>query len=144
MDEIDKQIIGLLQDNSRISITEISKFINLSRPSVSERIARLTEKGILSKFTTYVPPNKIGYGVSFFMEISDVKIPWEKMVEILKSNDYVTEIHCVTGNSNYIVKASMPNVDMMNDFLSQLMKYSQVVTSIILNSPLIDRPIKPL
>jgi len=144
MDEIDKEIIRLLQDNSRISITEISKIINLSRPSVSERIARLVEKGILSKFTTYVPANKIGYGVSFFMEISNVKIPWDKMVDILMSNEYITEIHCVTGNSNYIVKASMPNIDMMNDFLSQLMKYSHVVTSIILNSPLINRPIQPL
>lgn len=144
MDEIDKKIIELLQENARISITDISKRINLSRPSVSERITRLVEKGILSKFTTYIPANKIGYGVSFFMEISDLKIPWERMVDILMSNDYVTEIHCVTGNSNYIVKASMPNVDMMNEFLSQLMKYSQVVTSIILNSPLVNRPIKPL
>lgn len=144
MDEIDKKIVELLQDNSRISITDIGKIINLSRPSVSERITRLVEKGILAKFTTYVPAHKIGHEVSFFMEISDLKVPWDKMVNILLSNEYVTEIHCVTGNTNYIVRASMPNIEMMNELLSELMKYGQVVTSIILNSPLTHRAIKPL
>ena len=144
MDQIDKKIIELLQDNSRISITNIAKKINLSRPSVSEKIARLVEQGILAKFTTYVPAHKIGHKVSFFMEISNLKVPSDKIVTILLSNEYVTEIHCVTGNKNYIVRASMPSIEMMNDFLCELMKYSQVVTSIILHSPLTSRSIKPL
>lgn len=144
MDEIDKKIIELLQDNSRISITNIAKKINLSRPSVSEKIARLVEQGILAKFTTYVPAHKIGHKVSFFMEISNLKVPSGKIVNILLSNEYVTEIHCVTGNTNYIVRASMPSIEMMNEFLCELMKYSQVVTSIILHSPLTNRSIKLL
>lgn len=78
------------------------------------------------------------------MEISDLKISCDKIVDILISNKYVTEVHCVTGSTNYIVRASMPSIEMMNEFLSELMKYSQVVTSIILHSPLAYRPIKPL
>ncbi|MBU5676413.1 Lrp/AsnC family transcriptional regulator [Alkaliphilus sp. MSJ-5] len=144
MDEIDKKIVELLQDNSRISITDIGKLINLSRPSVSERITRLVEKGILAKFTASVPAHTVGHEVSFFMEISDLKVSCDKIVNILLSNEYVTEVHCVTGNINYIVRASMPSIEMMNQFLSELMKYSQVVTSIILHSPLTCRPIKPL
>lgn len=144
MDEIDKKIVELLQDNSRISITDIGKLINLSRPSVSERITRLVEKGILAKFTTYVPAHTVGHQVSFFMEISDLKISCDKIVNILLSNEYLTEVHCVTGSTNYIARASMPSIEMMNEFLSELMKYSQVVTSIILHSPLTCRPIKPL
>ncbi len=144
MDEIDKQIIELLQDNARISITDIGKAINLSRPSVSERITRLIEKGILEKFTVYVPAHKIGHEVSFYMEISNIKVPCDKIVQILRSNKYVTEIHCVTGNTNYIARASMPSIEMMNEFLSELMQYSHVITSIILHSPLPHRPVKPL
>ncbi|WP_026476842.1 Lrp/AsnC family transcriptional regulator [Alkaliphilus transvaalensis] len=144
MDEIDKKIIELLQENARISITELSKLINLSRPSIKERITKLTEKGIISKFTAHVPADKIGLNVSFMMEISELKISNEKMVNILLSNQYVSEIHCVTGKANYIVKASMPNIEMMNELLSELTKFSYVVTSIILNSPLPHRPIKPI
>lgn len=144
MDDIDKRIIELLQNDSRISITDISKIINLSRPSVSERITRLIEKGILEKFTAYIPAQKIGHKVSFFMEISDIKLPSDQIVNILLSNEYVTEIHCVTGTTNYIVRASMPSIEMMNGFLTELMKYSHVVTSIILHSPLAHRPLKPL
>ncbi len=144
MDEMDKKIIELLQNNSRISITDIAQIINLSRPSVSERMTRLIEKGILEKFTTYVPTNKVGYNLDFFMEISDLKVPSDKIVNILISNEFVTEVHCVTGKTNYIVRVSMPNIEIMNEFLSELMQYSHVTTSIILHSPLTHRPIKPL
>ncbi len=144
MDEIDKKIIELLQENSRLSVTEVSKQINLSRPSTSERITRLVEKGVLAKFTTYVPAHKIGHKVSFFLEISNIKVSSDKIVNILLSNEYVTEVHCVTGTTNYIAQASMPTIEMMNDFLSQLMKYCHVVTSIILHSPLTHRAKKPL
>ncbi|WZL73070.1 AsnC family transcriptional regulator [Clostridiaceae bacterium 35-E11] len=89
MDEIDKKIVELLQDNARISITDISKIINLSRPSVSERITRLIEKDILAKFTTSVPAHKIGHKVSFFLEISNLKVPCNKIADILLSNEYV-------------------------------------------------------
>lgn len=144
MDDIDKKIINLLQDNARLSVTEISRIINLSRPSVSERITRLTENGVLEKFTTYVPANKVGHSVSFFMHISKLKISVQKMEEVILSNEYVNEVHCVTGDINYIVKASMPSIEMMNQFLTELMKYSHVSTSIILNTPLKNRPIKIL
>lgn len=144
MDEIDKRIVELLQEDSRRSITDLAKMISLSRPSVSERIMRLIEKGILSQFTVHVPPAKVGHHVSFFMEVSELRLPWEQVVGILLSNEYVTEVHCVTGKTNYIVKASMPDIEMMNAFLSEMRRHCQVVTSIILNSPLPHRPVKIL
>ncbi len=144
MDDLDKKILELLQDNSRLSITEISKTINLSRPSVSERMTRLIDEGIIEQFTTIIPPAKIGHGVSFFVEISSIKVPVEKVVELLKQNPHVTEIHCVTGTINYVVKVSMPGISMMNIFLTELMKYCHVVTSVILHSPIPHRNLKPL
>ncbi|HSP47397.1 MAG TPA: Lrp/AsnC family transcriptional regulator [Clostridiaceae bacterium] len=144
MDETDKKIIRLLQEDSRRSVTDLAKLVSLSRPSISERVARLVDKGIIEQFTVHVPPAKVGHHVSFFMEVSDLKIPWERIVELFLSNDYVTEIHCVTGRTNYIVRASMPDIETMNAFLSEMRRHCDVVTSIILSSPLPHRPVKVL
>ncbi len=144
MDPIDQLIIEILQEDSRTSVTEISRRVNLSRPSVNERLMKMTEKGIIEGFTARVPPEKIGYEVSFIMEISELSISWKQMESMLLEIPYITEYHRVTGNSNYFAKASVPDIETMNELLSRLMKHCHVSSSIILHSPLINRPLKPL
>lgn len=141
MDAVDYEILKILQDNARISITDLSKQINLSRPSVSERLAKLMESGVIEKFTTLLSVNKLSQNVVFYMEISDLKVTSDEIVKKLKSNPFITEIHCVTGKTNYICKACMPSVEEMNLLLSELTKVCHVVTSVVLHSPLSHRPL---
>lgn len=143
MDEIDKEIIILLQDNSRISMTELSQKVNLSRPSVQERVNKLVEQGVIECFTAIVNPKKIGRKVVFYIEISNLNLPYEKFVEIALSKEAVTEIHAVTGKANYIIKASTPDVDSMNKLLEEFMRYGKIATSIVLNSPIKRKILAP-
>lgn len=133
---LDRKLLVLLQEDGRISITDLSKAMNLSRTSISERLARLLSDGVIEGFSARISPHKLGLGVSFIMDISELKVPTEQIVKRLKDNPYVTEIHCVTGKTNYIAKASMPSVEDMNAFLSELMPYCSVASAIILHSPL--------
>ncbi len=144
MDAIDYKIIELLQVNARLSIAEIARQVNLSRPSVSERLAKILDSGAIENFTALVSPAALGKKIVYFMELSDLKIPSDHLVKILSDNPHVTEIHCVTGKTNYLVKACVPDVDAMNKCLIELTKHCHVVTSIVLHSPLPHRPVKPV
>lgn len=143
MDEIDRELIILLQENSRITMTELSKKVNLSRPSVQERVNKLLEKGVIEAFTVIVNPKKIGRKVVFYIEISDLNLSYEEFVEIALTKEAITEIHAVTGGANYIIKASTPDVDSMNELLEEFMGYGKIVTSIVLNSPLRRKTLAP-
>lgn len=143
MDEIDRELIILLQENSRITMTELSKKVNLSRPSVQERVNKLLEKGVIEAFTVIVNPKKIGRKVVFYIEISDLNLSYEEFVEIALTKEAITEIHAVTGGANYIIKASTPDVDSMNELLEEFMRYGKIVTSIVLNSPLRRKILAP-
>lgn len=143
MDEIDKELIILLQENSRITMTELSKKVNLSRPSVQERVNKLLEKGVIEAFTVIVNPKKIGRKVVFYIEISDLNLSYEEFVKIALSKEAITEIHAVTGKANYIIKASTPDVDSMNELLEEFMGYGKIVTSIVLNSTLRRKTLVP-
>lgn len=143
MDEIDRELIILLQENSRITMTELSKKVNLSRPSVQERVNKLLEKGVIEAFTVIVNPKKIGRKVVFYIEISDLNLSYEEFVEIALSKEAITEIHAVTGGANYIIKASTPDVDSMNELLEEFMGYGKIITSIVLNSPLRRKTLAP-
>jgi Lrp/AsnC family leucine-responsive transcriptional regulator len=144
MDAIDKKIVELIQENSRLSITELATLINLSRPSISERLTRLIENGVFQRFSADVSPQKLGLGIHFFIELSQLKIPSDKLVALLSSNPYIYEIHCVTGITNYIAKAAMPDIETMNAFLAELTTKCHVVTSVILHSPLPHGIIRPV
>lgn len=144
LDNIDKQLIVLLQEDSRISITELSSKVNLSRPSVNERINKLIDRGILEKFSVYVPPKSVGLKVSFFIHISNIKVSFNKITEILMSKKCITEIHAVTGETNYIAKGSTKDISEMNLLLEELMPYGSISTSIILNSPLEYGGVEPI
>ena len=47
MDHVDKQILYYLQNQARISMTELGKCVGLSQPAVTERVRRMEEKGII-------------------------------------------------------------------------------------------------
>ena len=48
MDEIDRKILKLLQDNARVSLKTIAENTFLSSPAVSARIERLEKEGIIT------------------------------------------------------------------------------------------------
>ena len=51
MDQLDFQILELLSDNSRISVTEISKQIGRSHSATRLRLAKIVDSGVIEKFT---------------------------------------------------------------------------------------------
>ena len=52
IDKFDRKIIEILTDNARISITELSSIVNLSRNAVSHRIRKLETIGVIKGYTT--------------------------------------------------------------------------------------------
>jgi len=61
MDEKDRKIIELLQENSRISYTDIAKILGVTETTVRKRIAELEKRGVIKKYTIEVDPSKLGY-----------------------------------------------------------------------------------
>lgn len=86
MDEIDVSLLELLQKDGRITISELSKKLALSRPSISERMYRLQEKGIIEGFSARVSPLAIGRGVLVFIQVSELKVPVSDFEQLVKND----------------------------------------------------------
>ncbi len=134
MDKINMQILNLLIKDSRTSITDISKEVNLSRPSVKERIEKMKEAGIIKNFTLDLDYHKLGKNIIFFLNVSNINIPYNNFEEIIKKIDDVIEIHRVAGHNNYIMKIATKNTSTMNEILESLVEYCKVESSIIIDS----------
>jgi Lrp/AsnC family transcriptional regulator for asnA, asnC and gidA len=61
MDEKDRKIIEILEEDARTPFTEIAKMLNVSEATVRKRIARLERGGVIRRYTIEVDPVKLGY-----------------------------------------------------------------------------------
>lgn len=143
MDKLDISLIKILQENSRITISELSKRLALSRPSVAERIVRLQERGIIEEFTTRISLKAIGRNTILFIELSSLKVSPEVFEDMIKEDQDILECHRVTGHINYFIKAAVNNMESMSLLIDRLMPYGNVNTSVVLKSPVPYRNIVP-
>lgn len=135
MDELDIDLLKILQKNARITISELSKKIALSRPSITERILRLQEKGIIEEFTARVSLTAINRATILFIQLSSLKVSNIEFEQMIKVDEDVLECHRVTGNTSYFIKAAVKDMSNMKLLIDRLMPYGDINTTIVLESP---------
>jgi Lrp/AsnC family leucine-responsive transcriptional regulator len=99
LDNIDRKILQLLTENSRMSYVDIGKELNLSRVSIRERVNQLIENGIIEKFSLVINSEKVGKGVSAFFEVDCEPSSLVKVAKTLANNPCVASCYQMTGPS---------------------------------------------
>jgi Lrp/AsnC family leucine-responsive transcriptional regulator len=143
MDKLDIDLLVYLQENARITISELSKKIALSRPSITERILRLQEKGIIEEFTARVSLTAINRATILFIQLSSLKVSNSEFEQMIKEDKDVLECHRVTGSTSYFIKAAVKDMSSMKLLIDRLMPYGDINTTIVLESPVPYRHIVP-
>ena len=135
MDAIDKKLVRLLQEDARISISQLSKELSLSRPSVNERMARLKERGIIEAFTIRLSLPKIGKNILLIIQVGALKVTTGEFEEMAKKDKDIIECYRVTGESSYMLKAAVSDMQAMRHLIDRLIPYGSINTSTVLSSP---------
>ncbi|MBO0991989.1 Lrp/AsnC family transcriptional regulator [Bacillus sp. SD088] len=143
MDQVDINMIELLQMDGRISISDLSKKLALSRPSVSERLKRLQEKGVIGGFFALVPPEAVGKKLLVMIELSDLRVSQEEFEQMITSESDVIECHRATGHVYYYIKAALKGTDELTRLIENLIPFGNTRTAILLGSPVDRRVILP-
>ncbi|MBE7098699.1 Lrp/AsnC family transcriptional regulator [Bacillus cereus] len=141
MDEIDKKITLLLQEDARMTITEMTEHLHLSRPSVTERLKRLQDTGILEKYTARISLDAVGKSIQVFLRIENLKIPCKKFEEKIYTEYRILECHRVTGESSYYLRVAVHSMKELEELIDIVIPFGTVKTSMILSSPIPYRPV---
>ncbi|BCD05783.1 MULTISPECIES: Lrp/AsnC family transcriptional regulator [Bacillus cereus group] len=136
MDEIDKKITLLLQEDARMTITEMTEHLHLSRPSVTERLKRLQDAGIIEKYTARISLDIIGKSIQAFLKIENLKVPCKKFEEKIYEEQRILECHRVTGESSYYLKVAVHSMKELEELIDIVIPFGTVKTSMILSSPI--------
>lgn len=119
LDEIDKKIIEMLQEDSRKTFVEIAKELGVSDPTIHARVKKLQEAGIIEKFTAVLAPAKVEKGVAAFIEINIKPKTIEPVIRNLIKLDEVLEIHETYGDYDIIAKIRAKTNEDLRDLVAK-------------------------
>lgn len=136
VDDIDRNIIRLLQEDSRKSFNKIAESLGIAVGTAYNRVKTLEDKGILKGYTIIVDPTKLGYGLTALILIqADGRYLSEVEKELAKL-DEVISIYDITGDYDIAVVARFMNRATLNSFIKSTLKMphvSKTVTNVVLN-----------
>ncbi len=140
LDATDARILEALIEDARISIAELARSVGLSPPSVSERIKRLEEAGVIEGYTLKIDPKALGLPLAAWLRIRPIPGQHHKVAEILRELPEIVECDRITGEDCFIARAHVRSVDDLEKLVDQVIPYAMTNTSIIQSSPVKRRP----
>lgn len=122
LDQIDKQILELLQQDGRMTVKELSDRLGLSSTPIFERIKKLEKSGIIDHYTAVLNTEKLGKKLNAFAHIS-LKDHSKKLVQAFVENietiPEIMECHYVAGGSDFIIKILVNDMEEYNEFVME-------------------------
>jgi len=129
LDELDRKILGVLQEDASRSLDDIAKSVGSSKTPVWNRIKKMRESGVIGQHTVILDADALGLEACFFVLIrtSAHEADWQaKFLTALKSRPEVQEAHRLAGDIDYILKVRVANARAYDDFYQALISEVQI------------------
>lgn len=128
MDEKDRLILNILQVDGRMTASEVAERVNLSVPTVTDRIRKLTDGGVLKEFRAVVDAKKVGYDVTAYMLVDmSSSEHYGDVVDHARDNDEVLECHSITGEGSHILKVRTHDTSSLETLLRDIQSWPGVI-----------------
>lgn len=139
LDNKDREIITILQNEGRVSFAELGRRIELSAPAVHARVRQLEEYGLIRGYVALLDRERAGNDVLCFIHVSlrhHQREDDERFREAVRDMPEVLECHHLTGEFDYLLKVIVPNRRALEAFLmdrlTALPQLDKVQTSLVL------------
>ena len=138
LDEIDLKILAELQESGRESASNIAENIKVSVPTITERMRKLQESGVIVGFQAILNPSDLGLDVSAIITVISGSSQYYKEVTIeAKKTSEVVQCFSTTGNGSHTLLVTTKNSNTLEELLRKIQSWPGVTrteTQIILSS----------
>ncbi|CAN1210318.1 Lrp/AsnC family transcriptional regulator [Tumidithrix helvetica PCC 7403] len=140
LDDRDRLLLQLLQENSRTSNAELARQLNLTPPGLQKRLKKLEDSGCIDGYVTLVNREALGLDLLCFTQVTLSHNQPEcvgQFCERMQGLPEVLECHHLTGEFDYLLKVVVPDHQELERFLNEeitlIPGVDKVRTNIVLN-----------
>jgi DNA-binding Lrp family transcriptional regulator len=138
MDETDRTIVALLQQDARRSYQDIGRHVHLSAPAVKRRVDRLEQDGVILGYTATVNPPVFGWHAEAFVDLfCDGKMPAEAIRQALVDEPRVVAAHTVAGEASALLHVMAQDTKDLEQVLERIRStegVTRTVTEVVLST----------
>ena len=128
LDKIDRNILRILQQEGRVSFTELGERVGLSTTPCTERVRRLERDGVITGYYARLDPACLKANLLVFVEISLAYKSGDIFEEFRRAAiklPNVLECHLISGEFDYLIKAR----------ISEMASYRKLLGNVLLTLP---------
>ncbi len=109
IDEVDKKILNLLQDNFKITFKQLSDKVGLAPSSIHNRVSNMIKAGIIQKTGTLVNPIKVGFKTVAILGLTVDPLRMTEIAKKLASFHQIQMVGTTTGDHDILVRIIAEN-----------------------------------
>ena len=137
LDETDKQLIEALQEDGRLSMRSLADMVGVALGTVSNRLGKLEENGVITGYTVTLDADKVGWEMSVVVGLRIVKGELLPVQRLIADDPRVFAVYDVTGEMDSLVFARVSDRDDLDDFTKTVLSTEGVersTTMVVLNT----------
>ena len=125
MDEFDRKILKVLQEDTTLSVAKVAERVGLSTTPCWRRIQNLEKSGVIRSRVALVDPEKLNVGTTVFVHVktSHHNYDWlEKFAKAVADIDEVVEFYRMSGEIDYLLRIVVPDIASYDAVYKRLIK----------------------
>ena len=137
MDDIDRQLIGLLRNDARASVASLAKALGVSRGTVQNRMTRLAANGTIVGYTVRLKPDAAEPRIHAFMTVAVEGNQVDAVIKALRGEPAVTALYSTNGRWDIVVELAADSLEGFDRVLGRIRLIegiSQTETSLLLST----------
>ncbi|MDT0172267.1 Lrp/AsnC family transcriptional regulator [Exiguobacterium sp. BRG2] len=131
IDMIDRQILNELAQDSRLSMRSLAKRINLSAPSVTERVRQMESYGLIKRYGLTINYEKLGSPIECLVEATIKEGRYDRFKKYIQQLSNVDFCYRISGDSCFMLKLHFQTFQEAEFFIEQIHPYAHTVTRFI-------------
>jgi Lrp/AsnC family transcriptional regulator len=123
MDEIDRKLLGLLQEDATIAMASLADHVGLSATPVWKRIQKMEQTGVITRRVALLEPDLVGVGLIVFVAIEAFEHTPEWMAAFAKAMASMPEVmdaYRMAGEVDYMLRVAVPDMAEFDSFYKRL------------------------
>lgn len=138
LDSSDIKILNILQKEGRKKRIELAEAIGISLPSLSERLNKLEDAGIIKGYYARLDKKAFGFDITaFIIVVMDSSKNYPHFSDLVKKTPEIVECHAILGEGSHIMKTIVKDNSSLEALLSKVQSWPGVqrtITSYVLST----------
>jgi Lrp/AsnC family transcriptional regulator, leucine-responsive regulatory protein len=141
LDATDWKILRELQQDARLSYNELGRRVALSAPAAAERVRKLEDKGVITRYSAQIDPSKVGLPILAFIQMRCE--PGKCLRKDSSARDFpeVLEMHTLSSTHCSLLKVAVASMKHLTALNERLENYGSFSVNIVTATALTNRPI---